>query len=125
MQRGTIQHMLSRDAFIGGFVLAMVAAADAQPVAFTGAEGFGALATGGRAGKVVHVTTLDDAGAGSFRDAVSGPDRFVIFDVGGTINLKSPLTIANNITIAGQTAPGDGIAIYGSSVSLSNAKNVI
>ena len=104
--------------FITGRVLA-------QPLAFPGAEGFGALATGGRGGTLVHVTTLSDSGAGSFRDAVSQPKRIVVFDVGGVIQLKSPLSIASDITIAGQSAPGDGIAIYGNAVSLSGEKNII
>src|SRR5438046_992353 len=83
----------------------LAARATAQQAAFPGAEGFGALATGGRGGQTVHVTTLDDAGAGSLRDAVSQPNRVVIFDVGGLIALKSPLQVASNITLAGQSAP--------------------
>ena len=67
-------------------------------LAFPGAEGFGALATGGRTGDIVHVTNLADAGPGSFREAVSEPDRFVVFDVGGVIKLKSNVAVANNIT---------------------------
>src|SRR4051812_11064812 len=97
----------------------------AEPLAFPGAEGFGAGASGGRGGAIVHVTTLDDAGPGTFRDAVSQPKRVVVFDVGGLITLKSPLSISSDITIAGQSAPGDGVAVYGNSVSLSNASNVI
>src|SRR3954453_12615918 len=81
----------------------------AQPLAFPGAEGFGALATGGRGGSTVHVTNLNDDGPGSFRDAVSEQKRIVIFDVGGVIKIKSPLSIATNMTIAGQSASGDGI----------------
>lgn len=108
---------------LAGFVAALPAGA--QQAAFPGAEGFGALATGGRGGTTVHVTTLDDSGPGSFRDAVSQPKRIVVFDVGGLVTLKSPLTISSDITIAGQTAPGDGIGFYGNPVSLSNAKNVI
>ncbi len=86
----------------------------AQIVAFPGAEGGGKYATGGRGGKVVHVTNLNDSGAGSFRDAVSGSNRIVVFDVGGTITLKSDVVVKSNITILGQTAPGGaGITLAG------------
>jgi hypothetical protein len=97
----------------------------AQVLAFPGAYGFGANATGGRGGTVVHVTNLNDAGAGSFRDAVSVANRIVVFDVGGYIVLKSPVSVLGNITIAGQTAPGDGVGIMGGEVSLSNKTNII
>jgi pectate lyase len=93
--------------------------------AFPGAEGFGASASGGRGGEVVHVTNLNDSGPGSFREAVTKPGRIVVFDVGGYIELKSPVSIASNITIAGQTAPGDGIATRNEQVSVSNVENVI
>lgn len=93
--------------------------------AFPGAQGFGALATGGRGGAVYHVTNLDDAGAGSFRDAVSRGPRIVIFDLGGTIQLNSAVSVHSDITIEGQTAPGDGIAIIGREVSFSNSHNDI
>lgn len=93
--------------------------------AFPGAQGFGATATGGRGGAVVHVTTLADSGPGSLRAAVSAGKRIVVFDVGGVIEIKSPLTVPDNITLAGQSAPGPGITIYGDSVSFSNSKNVI
>jgi len=94
-------------------------------LAFPGAEGFGRFASGGRGGEMVHVTTLDDAGAGSFRDAVSKPNRIVVFDVGGIIRLKSNIAVSSDLTLAGQTAPGDGVMIYGRSVSFSGQKNVV
>lgn len=98
----------------------------AQQLAFPGAEGFGAYATGGRGGNVVHVTNLNDSGAGSLAEAVSKPGRIVVFDVGGVIDItKSNLTIASNITIAGQTAPGEGITLYGGRIIASGKSNII
>lgn len=96
----------------------------AQLPAFPGAEGFGALATGGRGGSVYIVDNLNDSGPGSFRDAISQSNRTVVFEVGGTINLTTQLVFSNNITVAGQTAPG-GIAVYGQGVSMSNRNNII
>ncbi len=104
--------------------LATAHAASPLP-AFPGAEGFGAAATGGRGGDVYHVTTLADAGPGSFRDAVSQPHRTVVFEVGGTIRLASNVNVSSHLTIAGETAPGEGICLYGGSVSLGGQANII
>jgi len=94
-------------------------------VSFPGAMGFGNLATGGRGGSVYHVTNLNDAGTGSFRDAVSASNRIVVFDVGGYITLKTAVSISSNITIAGQTAPGEGIGFRGGELSCAKKSNII
>ena len=88
------------------------AAALAQAPAFPGAEGHGRYVTGGRGGKVIHVTNLNDKGTGSFRAAVSGSSKkIIVFDVAGVIPLASDLTIGANTTILGQTAPSPGITL--------------
>ena len=100
----------------------------AQQLAFPGAEGYGRFAKGARASEspeIYHVTNLDDSGKGSLRDAVSQPNRIIVFDVAGVIKLKSRLVFSKNLTIAGQTAPGEGVVVYGNGVSFSAAENII
>jgi|GEM_PF-5865539 len=132
MKRG----MMKRDMLL---VLAAMAVTFAVPstasvfaasqLAIPDALGFGANATGGRGGNVQVVTNLNDSGPGSFRQAVSQANSIVVFDVGGVINLQSELLIASNVTVFGQTAPGQGIALEGGSngynLSLSNSSNDI
>ncbi|HAJ80364.1 MAG TPA: hypothetical protein DCO75_11405 [Fibrobacteres bacterium] len=97
----------------------------ANTLAFPGALGFGAYASGGRGGSVYHVTNLNDTGAGSFRASVSGSNRIVVFDVGGYIKLSSAVSVSSNITIAGQTAPGGGIGFMGGEISFAKKSNII
>lgn len=100
----------------------------AQTLAFPEASGFGRYTTGARGAanpQVYLVTNLNDSGPGSFRDAVSQPGRFVIFRVGGIVNLQSVVAVAANTTISGQTAPGEGIVFLGPRVSFTGSNNTI
>lgn len=94
-------------------------------IAFPGAEGFGKYTTGGRGGKVYIISNLNDEGPGSFREAAEAKEkRMIVFAVSGTIHLETKLSIKGNVTISGQTAPGDGICLADQPVSL-GGNNII
>lgn len=111
------RYLVSKDVSVSGSIEVC------PQLAFPGAEGGGRYARGGRGAEVYYVTNLNDNLAGSLRDAVSQPNRTVMFKVSGTINLQSVISITkDNITIAGQTAPGDGICLknYGLGIRANN-----
>ncbi|WP_435524070.1 hypothetical protein [Chryseobacterium indoltheticum] len=95
-------------------MIVLSVSAQEKTLSFPGAEGFGRYTTGGRGGKVLFVTKiLDDGSEGTLRYALEQKDyRYIVFKTAGTIYLESPLKIKKgNVTILGQTAPGDGITI--------------
>lgn len=116
---------LCRNPFVVAVVLACSSVFAADVPSFPGAEGFGALATGGRGGEVYHVTNLNDEGPGSFRDGISQGHRTVVFDVAGVVKIKKQLIGSSDLTIAGESAPGQGVTIYGNGISFSRQHNVI
>lgn len=115
--------------FFLAYLLVLPELTFAQLAAFPGAEGFGAVAIGGRGGDVYRVTKLtDDGSPGTLRDAIesaNGP-RTIVFTVGGNIKLESKLKIlSDGLTIAGQTAPGGGITLYGYPLDITNRSSII
>ncbi len=118
------------DLAVAGVLWAAVSipAGAGEVLAFPGAEGYDRFATGGRGGDVYQVNSLNDSGPGLLREGVrsaTGP-RTIVFTVSGTIELKSNLLVDKNaLTIAGQTAPGDGITLKDFTFQLRNATNVI
>ena len=122
-RHGTIVHSPFTVLLLAAYCLLQLSTANCYgqpPVAFPGAEGFGKHTAGGRGGKVLFVDNLNDHGAGSLREAVRTKGaRTVIFRVSGTIFLESVLEIKNDsLTLAGQTAPGDGVCIAGYPVKI-------
>lgn len=125
---GPFSHQMIAGLFLLAFGSGLAFGRGVDPVAvpaFPGAEGFGALASGGRGGAIYRVTNLNDSGPGTFREAVSRPYRTITFGVGGVIRLKSNVAVSSAVTILGQTAPGDGITLYGHSLSFSGASNIV
>lgn len=108
--------------------LMSIISANAQQLAFPGAEGYGRFAKGGRGGDVYHVTNLEDNGEGSLRNGIETATvpRTIVFDVSGNIILKKRLLVNKPfLTIAGQTAPGEGITIYGGTFTIQESHIIV
>lgn len=108
--------------------LLLLGTASARVPAFPGSEGFAAHSNGGRGGDTYQVSNLNTKGPGSFLDAISTPQpegRTIVFTTSGIIPIHKARLSASNITIAGQTAPGDGVCLSGSSLTISGADVVI
>ena len=122
--------LMRKNLFISFFIHFCIFSVSAQTtnertIAFPGAEGFGKYTKGGRGGKVYIVSNLNDDGEGSLRKAVTAREpRIVVFSISGTIHLLSPLSFRSNLTVAGQTTPGDGICLADYPVTL-NGDNII
>ena len=129
MKREFISFMLTVAVSTGILSFPVGAGAEDKLLAFPGAEGGGKYTEGARGAdnvEVYHVTNLNDGGEGSLRDAISKEGRIVVFDVGGVIHLESQLRFKkDNITILGQTAPGDGITITGNDLLIDDGKSNI
>ncbi|WP_370476330.1 LamG-like jellyroll fold domain-containing protein [Tamlana flava] len=128
MKLNILLHKGAFDLCLIGLLITTSINLKAQTLAFPEATGFGRYTTGARGHanpEIYLVTNLNDSGPGSFRDAVSREGRFILFRVGGIINVASDIVIPKNTTIAGQTATGEGIVFYGQRVMFTGASNTI